>query len=111
MINQLHDNASPEISLQDTMVFPSEMLNGTLGYHKGHKYKKNKHSKNKKSHNKKQAYAQLAFQYGILAARYDTLTKLVGLSIAAKRGRLNDDLLDDGLTALGGFRSLPEYGH
>lgn len=60
--------------------------------------------KKKHRHRKKNAgkdkYARLAFQYGALASRYDILTRMVELAVSAKRQRLDDSLLDDGLVAL-----------
>lgn len=65
-----------------------------------------KRKKGKKAHRrrkKKQGnykYAQLAFQYGALVSRYDTLTRMVELAVSVKRRQLDDDLLSDGLAVL-----------
>lgn len=73
-----------------------------------------KKGKKERRHRKKNAgknkYARLAFQYGALASRYDTLTRIVELSIAANRKELDDRLLGSGLTALGRPRviALPQ---
>lgn len=70
--------------------------------------KRRKKHRNRKKISKQHEYAQLAFQYGALASRYDTLTRMVELAVSAKRQQLDDNLLGDGLISLGPLRtSLP----
>lgn len=69
--------------------------------------RKRKKKKRKKSAKTGGKYARLAFQYGVLASRYDTLTRMVELAVSTTRQQLNDDLLDGGLVALRPPRITP----
>lgn len=101
MIDYLAENATLGTSIHNPINLDFKMLDDTLTKSKKNRRKRKNHGKHKKLSKIKQGYAQLAFQYGVLSSRYDTLTRMVELSIAANRRKLNDQLLDDGLTALG----------
>ena len=81
--------------------FSFDLLDNTLEKQKKNKTKKRKKSKKiKKADRYIQACSGLAFRYGVLASRYDALSRMVELAIATNRNQLNADLLDNGLKAL-----------
>lgn len=112
MIDSLNDSATPSIPALNSIKFDFDMIDEPKKPKKSKKHKKGgkkgKKGKGDRAYNRE--YAKLAFQYGVLCSRYDTLERMVKLSIAVKRGQLNDKLLNDGLTALELPRavSLPE---
>lgn len=110
MLEHIPETLTPSASGFSPMNFDPKMLDDVWAKSKKHKGGKKKHGKRKKSDRKEQDYAQLAFQYGVLSSHYNILTRMVELSISAKRGTLNDDLLDSGMVALGRSKtiSLPE---
>lgn len=110
MFNPAKEYPSSNLGLINSMPLGFTMMDDSL--HEVKKKKKGKKKKRSKSSGKKQAYARLAFEYGVLLSRYDTLVHMTELAISAKRGRLDDDLLDSGLIALGRPRhrnNLCEY--
>ena len=109
MIDSLDDSAIPSIPALNSIKFDFDMIDEPKKSHKHKKGgKKGKKGKQDRAYNKE--YAKLAYQYGVVCSRYDILERMVKLSIAVKRGQLNDQLLNDGLTALDQPRvvSLPE---
>lgn len=111
MLDLSEESVTPSIPIPQPMKFSLDMMDESPKHKKHKKHKKRgKGEKSSRSKPYGQEYAQLAFRYGVVCSRYDTLSQIVKLSIAAKRGHLNDQLLDDGLTALGEPRviSLPE---
>lgn len=106
MLNFIPENSPNEVN--PSLSFPGFQLDWLDDASK--KPKKGKKARRRKKKQKQDRYAQLAFQYGVLASRYDTLTCMIQLAVSAKRRQLDDDLLDDGLFALRPPRitSLPE---
>lgn len=103
MIERLYDEGTSVGGIPNPIRFNSCWLDEPKKGKKGEKGKK----KAKKAAKAKGKYAQLAFQYGVLASRYDTLTRMVELAVSTKRQQLNDDLLDGGLVALRPPRITP----
>lgn len=112
MIDSLDDSAIPSIPALNSIKFDFDMIDEPKKSKKSKKHKKGgkkgKKGKQDRAYNKE--YAKLAYRYGVVCSRYDILERMVKLSIAVKRGQLNDQLLNDGLTALDLPRvvSLPE---
>lgn len=96
MIEQPFENVNPAGRIPDPIRFDFGWLDEQM--ERGKRKKKKKKQKKATKIDKK--YAQLAFQYGVLASRYDTLTRMVELAVSAKRQWLDDSLLDEGLVAL-----------
>jgi len=103
--NPIQDPQAPaDAYLKTLKVIQKELKKSQKPKHKSGK-KHGKH-KSKRSPSKKQAYAELAYQYGVVSTRYDMLEQMVKLAIAAKRGCLDDQLLDSGLAALESTKRL-----
>lgn len=84
----------PGFDMLDELTKPKKRKRGG----KGKKGRKGKKSRTVKTYSAE--YVQLAYSYGVVCSRYDFLEQIVKLSMAANRGRLNDELLDNGLIVL-----------
>lgn len=126
MLDYLEENPIPSPDVPNSMKLGFNMLDdGIRKKHKKHKGGKKKHGKNSKAKRKEQDYAQaldhvleqnrtltekcagLAFHCGVEKGRSAMLETMIDLAVSAKRGYLDDVLLDTGMTALARSKAVP----